>query len=219
MGDVPSQMDNRMIYRVSALAMILVVLGLLLVRPEAAPQNGSTPPNVGGLAGQFLVASEEMGDPRFVQSVILMIHHDAGGAMGIIVNRPLGEVPTGKLLESMGLDGTGTRDTVRLHYGGPVEPRKGLTVHTTDYTAEGTMRIVGGIAVTGNPEILRAIGAGKGPKRYLIALGYAGWAPGQLESEMKAGGWFTIPADDALTFNENHEKTWERAKARRRIDL
>jgi putative transcriptional regulator len=208
-----------MTYRVSVLAMVMVALGLLLGRPEAASQNGSTPPPTGGLAGQFLVASEDMGDPRFVQSVILMIHHDASGAMGIIVNRPLGDAPTAKLLEGMGLDGTGTRGTVRLHYGGPVEPRQGLTLHTTDYRIEGTLRVIGGIAVTGNPEVLRAIGTGKGPKRYLIALGYAGWAPGQLESEMKAGGWFTIPVDDALIFDENHEKKWERAKARRRINL
>jgi putative transcriptional regulator len=165
------------------------------------------------------VASEEMGDPRFVDSVILMIHHDAGGAMGIIVNRPLGEVPTATLLQSMGLDATGARGTVRLHYGGPVEPRHGLTLHTTEYAIEGTLRVIAGVAVTGNPEILRAIGTGKGPKRSLIALGYAGWAPGQLEREMKAGGWFTVPADDALVFDENYEKKWERAKARRRIDV
>jgi putative transcriptional regulator len=206
-----------MTYRV--LAMVVVALGLLLGRAESASQNGSTPPSTGGLAGQFLVASEDMGDPRFVQTVILMIHHDASGAMGIIVNRPLGDVPAAKLLEGMGLDGTGTRGTVRLHYGGPVEPRQGLTLHTPDYRIEGTRRVTGGIAVTGNPEIVRAIGTGKGPTRSLIALGYAGWAPGQLESEMKAGGWFTIPADDALVFDENYEKKWERAKARRRIDL
>jgi len=203
----------------SVLAMIVVALGLLLGRPEAASQNGSTPPSAGGLAGQFLVASEEMGDPRFVETVILIIHHDASGAMGIIVNRPLGEIPTAKLFEGMGLDGTGARGTVRLHYGGPVEPRQALTLHTTDYAVEGTLRVVGGVAVSGNPEILRAIGTGKGPKHYLIALGYAGWSPGQLEREMKAGGWFTIPADDALVFDENNEKKWERAKARRRIDL
>ncbi len=200
-------------------AIVTAALGLLLGQPEAASQNGSTPPGAGGLAGHFLVASEDMGDPRFVQSVILMIHHDASGAMGIIVNRPLGEIATAKLLEGMGLDGSGTRGMVRLHYGGPVEPRQGLTLHTTDYTIEGSVRVAHGIAVTGNPEVLRAIGAGKGPKRFLIALGYAGWAPGQLEREIKAGGWFTIPADDALTFDENHEKKWERAKARRRVDV
>jgi putative transcriptional regulator len=196
-----------------------LVLGLLVHTAGPASQNGSAPPGAGGLAGQFLVASEEMGDPRFVESVILMIHHDASGAMGVIVNRPVGEVPTAKLLENMGLDGTGARGSVRLHYGGPVEPRQGLTLHTTDYVIEGTFRVTRGIAVTGNPEILRAIGAGRGPKRYLVALGYAGWAPGQLEGEIKAGGWFTVPADDGLAFDDAYDTKWKRARARRQINL
>lgn len=204
---------------VRIVAIVAVALWVLLGQPEAASQNGSTPPGAGGLAGQFLVASEDMSDPRFVQSVILMIHHDAGGAMGIIVNRPLGEIATAKLLEGLGLDGSGVRGVVRLHYGGPVEPRHGLTIHSTEYAIEGSHRVTRDVAVTGNPEILRAIGTGTGPKRFLVALGYAGWAPGQLEREIKAGGWFTIPADEALTFDEDHAKKWERAKARRRVDV
>jgi putative transcriptional regulator len=160
-----------------------------------------------------------MGDPRFVQTVILMVRHDAGGAMGIVVNRPVGEVPTAQLLEGVGLDAAGVQGHIRLHYGGPVEPRQVLTLHAADYAIEGTLRVAKGIALTGNPEILRAIGAGRGPKRFLVALGYAGWAPGQLEAEMKAGGWFSIPGDETLVFDQNYEKKWERAKARRRIEL
>ena len=160
-----------------------------------------------------------MGDPRFVRTVILVIRHDATGAMGLVVNRPVGEVPMARLLEGIGLDATGVRGEVRLHYGGPVEPQQGLTLHSTEFSIDGTLRVTGGIAVTGNPEVLRAIGAGRGPKRYLVALGYAGWAPGQLEAEMKAGGWVAVPADAALTFDENAETKWERAMARRQVVL
>lgn len=199
--------------------MALLALGLLGYSAQTASQNGATPPKPGGLAGQFLVAAEDMGDPRFVQTVILMIRHDATGAMGLVVNRPVGDVPIARLLEGVGLDGVGVRGDIRLHYGGPVEPRQVLTLHTTDYAIEGTLRVIGDIAVTGNPEILRAIGRGKSPKRYLVVLGYAGWAPGQLEGEMKAGGWIAVPADAALVFDDKYDTKWERAMARRRIDI
>lgn len=202
-----------------ALAMVLLTVGWLVRPVNAASQNGATPPSAGGLAGQFLVASEDMGDPRFARTVILMLHHDASGAMGIILNRPMGDVPTSKLLEGIGLDTTGVQGQIRLHYGGPVERRQVLTLHTADYTAAGTLRIGKGMAMTGNPDVLRAIGAGRPPKRFLVTLGYAGWAPGQLEAEMKAGGWFNVPADEALVFDENHETKWERALARRTIEL
>jgi len=204
---------------VSVVATTILLLGLLVRPAGTASQNGATPPQPGGLAGQFLVAADEMGDPRFVRTVILMIRHDATGAMGLVVNRPVGEAPISRLLEGIGLDATGARGDVRLHYGGPVEPQQGLTLHTTEFSIDGTSQVTGGIAVTGNPEILRAIGMGRGPKRYLVALGYAGWARGQLEAEMKAGAWFNVPADETLLFDENYEKKWERAMSRRRIDL
>ena len=202
-----------------AVAMTVLVLGLLARPAGTASQNGDTPPKPSGLAGQLLVAAEEMGDPRFVRTVILMVRHDATGAMGLVVNRPIGEVPIAKLLEGVGLDGTGVRGDIRLHYGGPVEPRQVMTLHAADYTIEGTLRVTGDTAVTGNPEILRAIGLGKGPKRYLTVLGYAGWAPGQLEGEMKAGGWFAVPADPAIVFDDKYDTKWERAMTRRRINI
>jgi putative transcriptional regulator len=204
---------------VSFVATVILLVGLLVRPAGTASQNGATPPQSGGLAGQFLVAAEEMGDPRFVRTVILVIRHDATGAMGLVVNRPVGEVPMARLLEGIGLDATGVRGEVRLHYGGPVEPQQGLTLHSPEYTIDGTLRVIGDIAVTGNPEVLRAIGAGRGPKRYLIALGYAGWAPGQLEGEMKVGAWVAVPADAALTFDENAGTKWERAMARRQVVL
>jgi putative transcriptional regulator len=100
-----------------------------------------------------------------------------------------------------------------------VERRQVLTLHTTDYAIEGTLRITGDTAVTGNPEILRAMGRGKGPKRHLVVLGYAGWAPGQLEAEMKAGGWIAVPADAAIVFDDKYDTKWDRAMARRRVEI
>lgn len=202
-----------------AVAMVAVVLGLLVRPAGTASQNGDTPPKPAGLAGQLLVAAAEMGDPRFVETVILMVRHDASGAMGLVVNRPVGEVSIAKLLEGVGLDGAGVRGDIRLHYGGPVEPRQVLTIHTADFGLEGTLRVPGDAAVTGNPEILRAIGRGKGPRRFLTVLGYAGWAPGQLEGELKAGGWFTVPADPAIVFDDKYDTKWKRATALRRVNI
>ena len=171
------------------------------------------------LAGQFLVATDELRDPRFMRTVVYMVRHDASGAMGLIVNRPLGDAFLSDLLERLGLEGKGMAGEILVHYGGPVEPGRGFFLHTTDYKIESTQVIKDGIAITVQPEILRAIGAGTGPRRSLFAVGYAGWAAGQLEGEIKAGAWVAVPADEALVFDENYEKKWERAMARRMIQL
>ena len=196
----------------------MLCFGFAAARPE--PGRAATErPTPGNLTGQLLVATEELHDPRFARTVVYMVHHDAGGAMGLIVNRPFKEIPLALLLERLGADGRGVRGAIRLHYGGPVEPERAFVLHTADYTTQGTQVIGGGIALTGQPEILRAIGAGAGPRRALFALGYAGWAPGQLEAELHAGAWVIVPADQALLFDEHHDTKWDRALARRRIDL
>jgi putative transcriptional regulator len=171
------------------------------------------------LAGRFLVATDELNDPRFVRTVVYMIQHDGGGAMGLIVNRPIGDASLSILLDRLGMDGKGAQGDIRVHYGGPVESARGFILHTTDYKLESSQVVQDGIAVTSEPEILRAIAAGGGPRRRLFALGYAGWSSGQLEAEIKAGAWEIVPADEALIFDENYEKKWERAMARRTINL
>ena len=178
----------------------------------AAPQRVT-------LAGQLLVARDELRDPRFVRSVIYVVHHDSTGAMGLIINRPIGEAPLSELLEQAGLEGMGVKGKIRVHFGGPVEPRQGFVLHTADYNIEGTEVVKDGIAVTARPEILRAIGAGTGPRQSLFALGYAGWAPGQLEAEIKAGAWEIVPVDEALVFDESADTKWDRAMARQTIYL
>jgi putative transcriptional regulator len=197
----------------------VLAIGLIAGPGGSAPQNGAKPPGASSLAGQFLVATDEIRDPRFARTVIYMVNHGPGGAMGLIVNRPVGEVSLAKLLAGLGVEAKGAGGDVRMHYGGPVEMRQGFTLHTADYKGEDTIQVAAGIALSTNPEILRAVGMGTGPKRFLVALGYSGWAPGQLEDEIRRGGWEIVPADEAILFDDRYETKWERAMARRMIVL
>jgi putative transcriptional regulator len=202
------------------LAPILAVVTVTLAAITATPGHSAEPrPGLGSLAGQLLVATPEMQDPRFARTVIYMVRHDASGAQGLVVNRPLREIPLAVLLDQTGMESKGVQGMVRLHVGGPVEALRVLVLHTTDYTSEGTLPVKDGIALTGDPHILHAIAERKGPRRALLALGYAGWAPGQLEAEMKTGAWVRASADEALVFDEDYDTKWDRAMARRKIDL
>ncbi len=199
--------------------MLVVALGvaaLALAAPGALDASGQA---ARGLAGQFLVATDQMPDPRFSRTVIYMVRHDDTGALGVVVNRPLGDMRLADVLERFGLEGQAASGSIRVHYGGPVDPGRGLVLHTADYAGAGSQVIEDGIAVTTHAEILDAIAHGKGPRRSLLVLGYAGWAPGQLEGEIGRGGWISVVADEALLFDGDHERKWERAMARRRIDL
>jgi putative transcriptional regulator len=187
------------------------------VVPRALAQGGGP-----GLAGQFLVATDALSDPRFASTVIYMVRHDASGAMGLVVNRPVRDVPLAALLRQFGLDDRGITASVRVHYGGPVELGLGFMLHTGEYATQGTSLIAGDIALTPTPGVLTAlrdIAQGAGPRRALFAVGYAGWAPGQLEGEIEQGAWIAVPADEGLLFDDDHTRKWERATARRRINI
>ena len=174
------------------------------------------------LAGQFLVATDTLRDPRFARTVIYMVRHDATGAMGLVVNRPVRDMPLAPLLRKFGLDERGITGSVRAHYGGPVEIGQGFILHTAEYATQGTERVAGDIAMTPTPGVLTAlsdIARGAGPRKSLFAVGYAGWAPGQLEGEIEQGTWITVPADEALLFDEDSARKWDRAMARRRITI
>ena len=166
------------------------------------------------------MATPELEDPRFTRTVIYMVRHDArSGAMGLVVNRQLGEVPMAVLLRQSGLPGEGAKGSVRLHVGGPVEATRIFVLHTDDYAGPDTVKVGNGVAITSEPSILKSIAEGKGPRRARFTLGYAGWAPGQLEAEMKAGYWVVVPSDDAILFDDAYETKWDRAMAKRRINL
>jgi putative transcriptional regulator len=197
---------------VVAAAILALLLTAALPAPTALPQRAS-------LAGQLLVAAPSMGDPRFYQTVIMLVRHDRTGAMGIVVNRPLQERPLAVLLEALGEKADGAAGNVRIFAGGPVQPELGFVLHSAEYRRADTMEIDGNVAMTSSREILRDIAANRGPKQSLVAFGYAGWAPGQLEGELMQGVWFTAPAEAKLIFEEERERVWENAVTRRTQDL
>ncbi len=200
----------------AAAAALLAGLSGLTMGAKPPPGAMAQP---GYLAGQLLVAAPGMRDPRFVRTVVFMVSHDAGGAMGLVVNRSLGSASLAGLLKSLGKEKQEIPGDIRIHYGGPVQPRSGFVLHTTDYVRNGTLVVNDGVALTRNLDILPAIAAGKGPRASLFAFGYAGWAPGQLENEIKAKAWVTAPADEQIIFDDKLETKWKRAMARRGIDL
>jgi putative transcriptional regulator len=172
------------------------------------------------LAGQLLVAMPQMPDQRFARSVIyLCAHSENDGAMGLVINKPLGSLTLAELFAQLEIAPPGAAEARPVHFGGPVEIGRGFVLHTADYSEEATLHVSGNISVTATLEILRAIGKGRGPRRCLLALGYAGWAPGQLDAEIQANGWLCVAADDGIVFDIDHERKWRRALAKLGIDL
>jgi putative transcriptional regulator len=185
----------------------------------AAPSNPAETPAKLSLKGQLLIATPAMRDPRFDRAVILMVRHDREGAMGIVINRPLGEKPLAELLAAFGAKDATATGNVRLFLGGPVQLEAGFVVHSTDYHRPETIDVDARFAATPSREALRDIAAKSGPMKSLIAFGYAGWAPGQLEGELAHNVWYTAPADPGLVFDDDRDKVWEHATARRTQDL
>ena len=164
------------------------------------------------LVGKLLIAMPALGDPRFQRTVIYVCAHSAQGAMGLIVNRPRPEVRFPALLESLGIPpGDKLRD-IRVHFGGPVEPQRGFVLHSDDVRSpQGTLEIAGGVAMTATRDMLEQIARGEGPRAGMLALGYAGWGPGQLEGELTRNDWLTGPARDDIVFGRADEFKWAAA--------
>ena len=204
---------------IAARRLVLALLALAVPAAlVAAPSNpAETPPP--SLKGQLLIATPSMRDPRFDHAVILMVRHDRDGAMGIVINRPLGEKPLAELLAAFGAKDTPATGNVRIFLGGPVQLEAGFVVHSTDYRRPETMDVDSRFAATSSREVLRDIANKAGPMKSLIAFGYAGWAPGQLEGELAHNVWYTAPADPGLVFDDDRDKVWEHATARRTQDL
>ena len=200
----------------SAAAFVLLVAGAL---GSGAPSAQKTPSEATGLAGQLLVATPAMSDPRFVETVIFMVKHDAAGAMGLVVNRPVGEIAMTDLLKELGIDDESADGEIRLYYGGPVDAGRGLVLHSADYMADETQVITDTVSLTAEREIVRAIANGAGPRLSIVTFGYAGWSAGQLEGEIERGGWIAVPADEALVFDDDYEGKWARAMNRISIEL
>jgi putative transcriptional regulator len=199
----------------SIAAMVLALASSIAAAFPAAAYSTPT----ASLAGQLLVASPSIGDPRFHHSVILMVRHDQDGAFGIIINRPIGEEPLARLLERFGENETTATGEMPIFFGGPVQRELGFVLHSSDYRRGETIDIDARVAMTSTREILRDIGSSQGPKQVLIAFGYAGWGPGQLEGELQRRSWSVAPAEAKLIFDVERDKVWELAYSQRQQDL
>jgi putative transcriptional regulator len=212
--------------------LIPIVAALLLFVMAAAAADEAPAPEPA--PGQLLVAAATMQDPRFRHSVILLLRHDKTGAFGIIINHPIAERPLADVLGAIGSQGGNgggassdqgeekpapIPGTIRVFFGGPVQPQFGFVIHGTDYHRSGTLAVTGELGMTANNDVLLDIAHKKGPAKYLFALGYAGWGPGQLEGELAHRDWFTAPADPDLVFDAPREKVWDKALASRTREL
>jgi putative transcriptional regulator len=167
------------------------------------------------LTGQLLIASPDMGDPRFAHAVILMIRHDRNGAFGLIVNRPVKEEDLARLLDDLGANSDGVTGKIEIYLGGPVQTQLGFVLHSAEYHRPETVAIDANVAATSSPDVLRDIAEQHGPQKFIFAFGYAGWGPGQLEGELKRQAWFTAPDDPKLLFDDDRAKLWQDAISRR----
>jgi putative transcriptional regulator len=170
------------------------------------------------LTGQILIAMPAMRDERFAQSVIFICAHTAEGAMGIILNRPIVKPGFADLLRQLEIEPTPNIREIRLGTGGPVDHNRGFVLHSRDWAAEGSLEVDSNYVLTANLEILTAMAAGGGPEKGFLALGYAGWGPGQLDEEMLQNAWLSVPADEAIVYDGDHKTKWQRALAKLRID-
>ncbi|MCL2505425.1 MAG: YqgE/AlgH family protein [Alphaproteobacteria bacterium] len=166
----------------------------------------------GKLEGKLLIAAPDMPDPRFAKTVIYICYHTKStGSIGFIINRLFGDVTLAMLLEQLSIDVNPQFAETPVHFGGPLEMRRGFVLHSDDYLCPGTTKINNHIAVTSTSDIIKDLAHGKGPKNSMLILGYSGWTQGQLEQELKLGGWLTVEPDYNLLFTSPLETRWEQS--------
>ena len=174
---------------------------------------GSSSP-AASLVGRFLVAAPSMPDERFRKSVVFVCKHDDDGALGIIVNNSVDDLPLGQVYKQLGIDVPSAEADQPVLFGGPVETSRGLVLHSSDYKRDETLLIDGGMALTASLEILKDMAGGSGPQRAWLALGHSGWAPGQLDREMQDNAWLVVDGDLELVFDADFAAKWQRALER-----
>ncbi len=170
------------------------------------------------LTGQLLIAMPSMESERFSHSVIYMCAHTEEGAMGLVLNRPLASPTFEDLLKQLDVAPLPPARRIQLCDGGPVEGARGFVLHTADWTGEGSLQVTDEVALTASLDVLKAIASGAGPRECLLALGYAHWAPGQLDDEIHANAWLSAPARLDLVFDDDHASKWHRAFASLRVN-
>ena len=172
----------------------------------------------GLLTGQLLIAMPLMDTPHFAQAVIYLCAHTAEGAMGIVLNRPLTRPSFDDLLEQLEVLPAPPVRRIELFRGGPVDSARGFVLHTSDWTGDGSLMVDDQVALTASLDVLKAIADGGGPAHGFLALGYAGWGPGQLDQEMQDNAWLSAPASLDILFDRDHETKWRRAMATLKVD-
>lgn len=171
------------------------------------------------LSGTLLIAMPGLADPRFGHSVVLVCAHSPEGSMGLIVNKPSSDLTLEGLLDHLDIPRTPRGRDIRVHLGGPVERGRGFVLHSPDWSAgSATMAIPGGYGMTATLDVLQALAQGAGPARAILALGYAGWGPGQLEEEIARNDWLTAEGRADLVFGENDAAKWSGALRAMGID-
>jgi len=171
------------------------------------------------LTGNLLLAMPQMRDERFMRSVIYICAHTSDGAMGLVINKIVDSVSFPELLDQLNISTDSADQQISVHFGGPVETGRGFVLHSADYVKDATLVINDEVALTATIDILKSIADGKGPERSILTLGYAGWAPGQLDQEIQANGWLSLPADNTLVFDNKPENIWENAMKKIGIDF
>jgi putative transcriptional regulator len=171
------------------------------------------------LTGSLLISMPQMRDDRFTRSVVYICAHTSDGAMGLIINKIVESVSFPELLDQLNIDTSATNKEIRVHFGGPVETGRGFVLHSADYVQDATLVIDDSVALTATVDILKSIAEGDGPDKSILALGYAGWAPGQLDQEIQANGWLSVPADNDLVFGVDPDTKWEKSMGKIGIDF
>jgi len=182
------------------------------------PGQFSEEPSRDFLAGQLLIAMPNMGDPRFEHSVVFMCAHDEDHAMGVIVNKPLADIELVDLLEQLEIEPEGDTAETPVFFGGPVQTERGVVLHTLDYRLESTIALAGDVGLTATKDVLIDIGGRApvrpAPRRFLLAIGHAGWGAGQLEQEISMNVWAHCDPDESIIFEGAKDSSWKRALAK-----
>lgn len=174
---------------------------------------------IANLTNHFLIAMPSLGDPNFHQTVTYLCQHSGEGALGIVINRPT-EMKLGDIFEQMDIQSVKPKIAKSpIFFGGPVQPERGFVIHEPEHQWDSTLKVTDSIALTTSRDILEAVAVGEGPKKILVALGYAGWGNGQLEQEIVNNAWLNAPAEDAIIFDIPANQRWKAAAEKMGIDL
>lgn len=216
----------------TALIATIATIGLLASdTAQAASERDNPNGRSTTLSGRYLVASPDLQHPGFRRTVVYLVHHDAFGAMGVVINRLMAKGPVASLFDAFGIETesedvedettitSGVDAQMKMHYGGPVEPGSSIVLHHDDYRNDTTADIGNDLAVSSADDVLADLARGEGPGDSLLILGYAGWGAEQLENEITAGRWFVVDADDELLFDDDIATKWQRALALRGFEL